>query len=481
MKLLSIIFAVLGLLAGGWTLSRARLPYNSEGRYFDEREGVVYLEQSVEVGAGFATGMLLFSAVLAGLSVVRSRAARKSRSASQGKAPGNARLTEGGPVVQGRAMPDTKPHAPEPEESHAAEADPASVGKAGITVTPVVAMTFLIVVLLTALVFMRFGPQNKESAEVARLKQELAAITKQGSPSVAVPGGEGVQDIASRMKKDAETMVLLADRYQKLVNDTHAEMLRKNADLVRSEENRKREADSIYSLRKELENARGAGYESESLRREVTDLKATRDAQAKEIDALKQQLASAGEMASKDDLAALQRRLDETTRAKEFFEARVRELEGQRLFARSENELLPAAVELFKRLRTLENQSDLEITKAYSEIGVQLGAGVVKTMTFPTGSAKMNPADEEPVRQILADVADGDMVLVIGYASETGNVDNNRTLSSDRATGVAEFLSASKRPGQQVQAVYMGQTDRFGSRFPERNQCCEVWHIKGKQ
>jgi outer membrane protein OmpA-like peptidoglycan-associated protein len=396
----------------------------------------------------------------------------------------NCAFDSGRKTVQGPPMPDTKSPPAEPEESQAGTPAQVSTAKSGATVTPVVAMTFVIVILLTILVVMRFNPWG-ESAEVAKLKQELAAVSRQGAPSVALPGGsEQIQDIAARLKKDADTMVLLSDRYQQLVDDTHAEMLRKNADLVRSEEARKRESDNYYNLRKELENAKGAAYEAESLRREVADLKATRDAQAKELDALKQQLAGVGEMASKDDFADLQRRFEETRRAKDFFESRVRELEAelskQRLFARSENELLPAAVELFRRLRKLENQSDLEITKAYSAIGVEIGARVVKTMNFVTGSAKMNASDEEPVRQTLAEVADGDMLLVVGYASETGNVDHNRTLSSDRATGVAELLTASKRPGQQVQAVYLGQTDRFGSRFPERNQCCELWHIKGK-
>jgi outer membrane protein OmpA-like peptidoglycan-associated protein len=111
---------------------------------------------------------------------------------------------------------------------------------------------------------------------------------------------------------------------------------------------------------------------------------------------------------------------------------------------------------------------------------VDLGASVVKDLTFPTGSAKMGAADEDPVRSLVENVPDGDMLLVIGYASETGNVDGNRTLSSDRATAVAELLTSVKQPGQLVQAVYMGQTDRFSSRTPERNQICEIWHIRGK-
>ncbi len=36
---------------------------------------------------------------------------------------------------------------------------------------------------------------------------------------------------------------------------------------------------------------------------------------------------------------------------------------------------------------------------------------------------------------------------MVGYASETGNVDSNRTLSSDRATAVAKVLDQAK-PGR---------------------------------
>jgi outer membrane protein OmpA-like peptidoglycan-associated protein len=112
---------------------------------------------------------------------------------------------------------------------------------------------------------------------------------------------------------------------------------------------------------------------------------------------------------------------------------------------------------------------------------VEQDAEVLKTLTFPTGIAKMNPADEEPVRQLVAGVPDGDMLFVVGYASVTGNVNGNRKLSSDRATGVAELLTTVKRPGQKVQAVYLGQTDRFSRSTPERNQCCEIWHIRAKK
>jgi outer membrane protein OmpA-like peptidoglycan-associated protein len=349
-------------------------------------------------------------------------------------------------------------------------------------VTPVVAMTFVIVVLLTALVVMMLLPGRKDS-DLSKLKAELAELARQGSPSPAAGSGEQIGDVAARVKKDADTMLLLAERYQQLVDDTHAESLRKSAELARSEELRKRDADAVFQLRKELENARGASFEVDGLRREIADLKTTRDTQAKEIERLQQELGSA----SSEDIATLRRQLQETTTARDFFESRVRELESavemqrQKLFAQTEDELLRPALELVRNLRKLENKPDSEITTAYSRIGTDLGATVVKTLSFATGSAAMSPVDAQEVGALLGSVDDGDMLLVIGYASETGNVDANRTLSSDRATNVAAALSANKRPGQLVQAVYLGQTDRFSSRIPERNQICEVWHIrKGK-
>ena len=111
---------------------------------------------------------------------------------------------------------------------------------------------------------------------------------------------------------------------------------------------------------------------------------------------------------------------------------------------------------------------------------MKLGADVKTTLSFATGSSALTPSDEEAIRNLVAEIPDGDLIMAIGYASETGNVDGNRTLSSDRATAAAQLVSSVKRPGQLTQAVYLGQTDRFSSRIPERNQIVEIWQIRKK-
>jgi hypothetical protein len=68
---LSVALRVLFWLAAGVTVvaawlgfTAARLPYNSEGRYFDAEQGVVYLEQDVEFWAVVAVACRVLAVAL---------------------------------------------------------------------------------------------------------------------------------------------------------------------------------------------------------------------------------------------------------------------------------------------------------------------------------------------------------------------------------------------------------------------------------
>ncbi|MFT3991266.1 MAG: OmpA family protein [Luteolibacter sp.] len=296
--------------------------------------------------------------------------------------------------------------------------------------------------------------------------------------------GEPIEDIARRVKKDADTLVLLTTRFQEMLAEKDTVLSAKTAELIRSEQMRQSLLNESSRLQSELQRALAASSEADLLRRSQELMRSQRDAVSAELAKARAELAAQGQMASSADMADLQRRFDETLKAKEFYEKRAAELEAElaktRLFAKSENELMPAAVQLFRSLRELENSKDSDLTSAYSKLGVDLGANVIRTMDFQTGSSTLSAEDETVIRERAHEIPDGDLILVIGYASETGNVDANQKLSSDRATAVAQMISNVKRPGQLVQAVYLGQTDRFSSRIPERNQICEVWRIRQK-
>ena len=72
------------------------------------------------------------------------------------------------------------------------------------------------------------------------------------------------------------------------------------------------------------------------------------------------------------------------------------------MFASSENELLPAAVELFRDLRALENRPEEERMAAYSSLGEKLGANVLQSVSFATGSSVLAPTDQDKIRALVA-------------------------------------------------------------------------------
>jgi outer membrane protein OmpA-like peptidoglycan-associated protein len=385
-----------------------------------------------------------------------------------------------------------------PEDPAAVETDEAEAPKTSskILTPPAAALIFVIMALLGVLIVVaiRGVISNRSSvsaADITNLEAEVNARRSELNRQRMALGyaplegtSEPIDNIATRLKADADTLVALAGRFQEMLAEKDSEVTAKNAEWLRSEQLRQTLASENSRLQAELGRALAAGSDSDRLRSDLANLKSQRDALADELNATLEKLKTTTAGVSPEDYEVLERRLEEALRARDFFEARVKQLEGDLtkaiLFASSENELLPAAVQLFRNLRELEGRPDSELTTSYSNLGVELGASVLHTLPFATGSAGLTPADEEMVRGLVNELPDGDLLLVIGYASETGNEDRNRKLSSDRATAVAELYSSLKRPTQLVQAVYLGQTDRFSSRIPERNQLCEIWRIRKK-
>jgi outer membrane protein OmpA-like peptidoglycan-associated protein len=379
------------------------------------------------------------------------------------------------------------------DEHQPMHADEARTQLPKTTLPPAAVMGLVIIGLLIVLIIigLRRGGSSAGSSEMSELQAEANALRTQLNRERVSMGlrpleshAESMDDIANRLKSDANAMVALAASLQKMIAEKDTEITAKNAELIRSEQLRQTLAGESARLQGELRSALVAGSESDLLRREMTAMKAQRDALATELATVREELAGKSGGVSSDEYADLKRRFEETERAKSFFEARVTELESElskaRLFASSENELLPAAVELFRSLRKLEGKPDAVIATAYSSLGASLGANVLHTLNFATGSSELSEPDRQTIQSLVEQIPDGDLLLAIGYASETGNVEANRTLSSDRATHAAEHFSGIKRPGQLVQAVYLGQTDRFSSRIPERNQIVEIWRIRKK-
>jgi outer membrane protein OmpA-like peptidoglycan-associated protein len=356
---------------------------------------------------------------------------------------------------------------------------------------PIVFLLFMIFVMILFLLIINFKnnapatTESKDDPSITAAKADLEArrmeINRQRL-AMNLPPIEGTaepaDDIASRLKRDADTLAALSESFRQMIADKNTQLSERNNEILRLEKLRQDISMENARLQSEISRALGANPETERLKILLADSQ-------RQLAAANDQLLAAKNSFSEDEFNDLKRRLDETTRERDFYQARAKELEENAakadLFANSEAELLPAAVELFRRLRKLEGHKDSDLTSEYSSLGVDLGAKVLHTLTFETGKSELSAADMEKLAAIAtSEVPDGDLTLIIGYASETGNLDANQELSSQRATTAAEHFSSVKRPGQLVQAVYLGQTDRFSSRVPERNQICEVWRIRRK-
>jgi len=385
----------------------------------------------------------------------------------------------------------------ETEQVHPEPAPPKAGGRPAGQLNPVIFLLFMILAMLVVLAItsMKQGKESGGSEEdptVQAIKADLEArrseLNRQRMAMGLAPlenGSEPVENIAKRLRADAETLAGISGKFQQMLADKDAELSSSNAETLRLLKLRQDVSVENARLQSELQRALIGSSDTDRLKTMLLDSQAQRDALSLELADVKQRLSEQAGAVSADDFADLQRRYEEAVRARDFFEARAKELEEASvkadLFADSEKELLPAAVELFRRLRKMEGVKDSELTTEYSRLGVDLGANVLHTLSFATGSSALSPEDLAQLDRIVsAEVPDGDLTLIIGYASETGNPEANQTLSSDRATTAAEYFASKKRPGQPVQAVYLGQTDRFSSRVPERNQICEVWRIRRK-
>lgn len=227
-------------------------------------------------------------------------------------------------------------------ETEDQETTPEVADRAGTfpkTITPVLAMTFVVIALVGVLIATLVQGKSRNSpssgSAIATLQAEVdARRTELNRQRVAfglnplASGSEPIEDIADRLKKDAATLVALAEKFQELLGEKDTQLIAANAESLRSEKLRQSLSAEAARLQQELQRALVGGSDAELLRRDMLELREQRDAYAAELASVREQMQSMRAGVSAEDYADLKRRFDETLRAKEFFEARAKELEG---------------------------------------------------------------------------------------------------------------------------------------------------------
>lgn len=381
-------------------------------------------------------------------------------------------------------LPDSSAPAA-PADPSPAPATPAAAAARPAPSPVMLTIAFIIIVLLGIVIFQNLfsrgsGGGSSESPAMESLKADIETRRAElNRERIALgldplPGGgiESPEEVAGRLKNDADTLASLASSFQDLLARKEAQLDEVRAESIAALKDQKRLRELLNQANADLR----AAMVDASL---ATTLKGDLDRANATIAALNEEIARL-----QDEPNALRAQLVESNRRRNELEARVAELESRlrraTLFADSENELIKEAVALFRALRQLEGASEQELTSAYSRFGAELRSEVLDTCEFATGSSEVRPDLESKLRSLPSEAPENAMLFVVGYASETGNVDGNRRLSSDRATAVARILDTIKRPEQRVQAVFLGQTDRFSATVPEENQRVEVWQILPK-
>lgn len=309
--------------------------------------------------------------------------------------------------------------------------------------------------------------QAELTAKTAKVNAERA---NQGLPPLLALGTESPEQIAARLSKDANSLANMSDQLRQLLVEKEKIIAEKNNQLLLSEQARQALTSQLGKLQLQYENQLGISAGAESLKAQLAQ------AQAK-LDALANNPAA-------EELALLERRnaeleakLGSLAAASPSRPAPTNDSTGNKLFAESIQDLSPIAKGLCQGLSALEEQSDLEISAAYNRFASQYRASFVKEIRFPANSSQISPADQMALAEAVTHLPEGAMLLVVGYASSAGQPDENRKLSTEQVKNIAKNLELAKPGSQRVQAIQLGQTKRFSSRDPERNQVCEIWQI----
>lgn len=340
------------------------------------------------------------------------------------------------------------------------------------------------------------------SSEVETLRKELESRRsfineerrRMGLPPLGDDvASESVEALAARISTDSTDLVtmvrqmqaVIAEKEQRLAgtDTTIAALTKQSTDLRTQVAQLQGSAQDAESLRNRLANAQSL-YETAQKRAadlqaqlagtpnkaEMTNLRQQLENTLAERDKLQTEV-----VALRDEVKTL--RSDNNELRYELQKTRA-ELSRTRLFVDSADKLPAAAKALFVRLAEFETLEGAELAAEYAKVNTELRARVVDTIDFQTGSSRINLDKAQETRLAVQASGENSFFLIVGYASKTGDFQTNQKLSAERATTIASVVDFNKKSTQNVQAVFLAQTDRFSADNALKNQICEIWEIR---
>lgn len=143
-------------------------------------------------------------------------------------------------------------------------------------------------------------------------------------------------------------------------------------------------------------------------------------------------------------------------------------------FAQNDKDLDKSKKALVTAIRDMDSLSGNALTDRYQSLENQLNSKSAGRIRFLSGSSQATASEIIRIVAIAEASKPKSEFLVAGFADHSGSANSNRNLSSKRAKFVAEQLGK-KVGNERIQAIYLGQTDRFGS--AAENRVVEIWEI----
>lgn len=370
----------------------------------------------------------------------------------------------------------------------------------------VVLLLFLLVLQMTG------GGFGGGQSEVEKLKAERDARQDALNNKLGTSGplvrSHSAQTLATRLSTDSATLAGLVTRMQAMLTTSEANLKTANNTVQHLSQQLANSASSAaenVQLKNQLLAAQTRASQAESLvgslhqqlsavpssaameatRRQLDEALKTRDSHRDQLTQLQTRMK---DMEASDVANSLREQLDPLTKKVASLETennrlgyevqKLRaDLDRARLFV--EAEALPAKAKLlYDELARLETANPAQLKTEYERINQELGASVVDRITFQTNSSRIPFDKVEEIRRAVQASGNDSFILVVGYASKSGDLASNRTLSADRATRLASVTNTHKKKDQGVQAVFLAETDRFDAADLAPNQVCEIWEVR---
>ena len=354
-----------------------------------------------------------------------------------------------------------------------------------------IVMGAVVLLLLLLVITQQFGGQDEsKDPKVTEMQKESAELKAKIALMASTSGNNQTTTLlVEGIKRDVGTLGAIVEQNQQNVlalKDSQAtiqSLSRQLADLQRRDELNGDAAARVTGLEAQIKalTAQLDGAVDQTtmtaLRDQLTASKDLSQQLQEELTALK---TKSGRMIDGNQLAAVRTELDECLAENTLLKLELQrlrtKLDGARLFVTREN-LSPKAQKFFRELERLEGIDQNGLEQAYERIKKEFNAHVVETAAFAIGSADLKQEHEAQIKGVTVESNPKSFFLVVGYASITGDIKSNRDLSERRSKRVASTVNYLKQNSQEVQAVYLGETDRFGEEA-QRNQICEVWEIR---